>query len=76
MSRVDDLRDDYDLLGSAMQAAEGSWLASLARERRVIGELLEALETPEEVTVVDELDAQRRARTGDSGSSSRRRKSG
>jgi hypothetical protein len=75
-NRVEDLRSDYDLLGELLKSAEGSAAASIARERRIIGELLEALEMPEEVTVADELAARRRTPTGDSGAPSRRRKSG
>jgi hypothetical protein len=77
MGRVDDLRSDYDRLGLLLASEEdGSKAAAVARERRMIGELLEALETPTEVTVVDQLESRRRTRTKDSGSSSRRRKSG
>lgn len=77
MGRVDDLRSDYDRLGLLLAFEEdGSKAAAVARERRMIGELLEALETPTEVTVVDQLESRRRTRTKDSGSSSRRRKSG
>lgn len=76
MSRADDLRADYDLLGKQMINAEGSGLASLARERRITGELLEALESTEEVSVVDQLAARRSGSSSDSGAASRRRKPG
>ncbi len=77
MGRVSDLRSDYDRLGLILASEkDGSKAAALARERRMIGELLEALEAPAEVTVVDQLESRRRTRTEDSGSSSRRRKSG
>ena len=77
MGRVDDLRSDYDHLGSLLAGeVDGSKAAALVRERRMIGELLEALEAPSEASVVDQLESRRRARTGDSGAASRRRKSG
>lgn len=76
MGRVEDLRADYDALGAKLVDADGSAAAAIVRERRILGELLEALETPEEVSVVDQLGARRRAKSGASGSSSRRRKSG
>ena len=77
MDRVADLRADYDRLGLLLtQEDDGAKASSLARERRLIGELLEALEASVEVSVVDQLASRRSARSGDSGSSSRRRKSG
>ena len=76
MSRVQDLRADYDLLGQLLGTAGGSGAASIARERRLIGELLESLEAPVEVPLVDQLASRRRSKTGDSGAASRRRKSG
>jgi len=76
MPRVSDLRSDYDHLGTLLAAeVDGSKAAALARERRMIGELLEALEAPQEVSVVDQL-ASRRARSSDARPASRRRKSG
>lgn len=76
MGRVQDLRADYEHLGTLLLSAEGSGAASIARERRLIGELLEALETPTEVPLVDQLASRRRAKSSDSGAASRRRKSG
>ncbi len=76
MNRVDDLRADYDALGVKLQTADGAAAAAIVRERRLIGELLEALEKPEEVSVVDQLAARRRTGTGSTGASGRRRKSG
>lgn len=77
MSRADDLRSDYELLGQVLAHEEdGSKAAALARERRMIGELLDALETPEEVGVVDQLASRRGPRSGAAGVASRRRKSG
>ena len=64
--RIADLRADYDVLGRILAGAEGSAAAAIVRERRIIGELLDALETPEEVPVVDQL-AARRTRPDDSG---------
>ena len=76
MGRVEDLRADYEHLGQILAAeTDGAKAASVARERRLIGELLEALEAPEEVSVVDQL-ATRRDLRADSGRPSRRRKSG
>ena len=77
MGRVDDLRADYDRLGEILEGeSDGSKAAALVRERRLVGELLEALETPSEVSVVDQLESRRRSRAGDAGSASRRRQSG
>ena len=77
MARVDDLRADYDRLGEILEGeSDGSKAAALVRERRLVGELLEALESPTEVTVVDQLESRRRSRAGDAGSASRRRQSG
>jgi hypothetical protein len=78
MGRVDDLRGDYDRLGWILAAEmDGAKAAALARERRLIGELLESLEAPVEVSLADQLAARRSgSRAGDSRSSARRRKSG
>lgn len=77
VARVDDLRADYDRLGEILEGeSDGSKAAALVRERRLVGELLEALETPSEVSVVDQLESRRRSRAGDAGSASRRRQSG
>jgi len=43
MDRAVDLRSDYDQLGRLLLLAEGSAAAAIARERRMLGELLEAL---------------------------------
>ena len=76
MGRADDLRADYDALGRLLLVEEdGAKAAALARERRMLGELLEALESPREVSVVDQLAARRDSGSGDAGASSRRRKS-
>ena len=74
MARVDDLRSDFDRLGELLAEADGAAAAALARERRLIGELLEALEAPVEVSVADEL-AERRRRPEDPGAAPRRRRS-
>lgn len=76
MDRTADLRADYDRLGAVLAVeTDGSKVAALVRERRIIGELLEGLETPKGKAVVDQL-AQRRSGAIDSGPTSRRRKSG
>jgi hypothetical protein len=75
VGRVDDLRQDYDRLGKILEGeTDGAKASSLARERRMIGELLDALEAPAEVTKVDEL-AARRTDAGAAGAASGRRKS-
>jgi hypothetical protein len=77
VGRVDDLRADYDRLGQILEGeTDGSKAAALVRERRMIGELLEALESPAEVSVVDQLAARRRDSPGAAGGAGRRRKSG
>jgi hypothetical protein len=78
VSRADDLRDDYDRLGAILHSGEitGSEAASLARERRLIGEMLEALEAPAEVSLVDQLASRRQSRTKPGGAAGRRRQSG
>ena len=64
MNRAADLRADYELLARALEVAEGSAVAAIARERRLIGAVLELLERPEVVSRVDELAAKRaKART-------------
>jgi hypothetical protein len=76
MDRVADLRADYESLGAKLLDAKGSAAAAIARERRLIGELLEQLERPEgEVPVVDQL-AAKRSKSGTSRPPARRRKSG
>lgn len=75
MSRAADLRADYDLLGQLLGDAEGSAAAAIARERRIIGDRLEQLEEPEEVSFVDEL-AAKRSGSGSGRPPARRRKSG
>jgi hypothetical protein len=76
MSRVVDLRSDYDRLGELLADAEGSGAAAIARERRIIGELLDQLESPVEVPLVDELAERRRTEAGHPRPPARRRKSG
>ncbi len=74
MGRVDDLRSDYDHLGAVLDGeTDGAKAAALVRERRLLGELLESLEAPTEVSVVDQLAARRSASPGNA---SRRRKPG
>jgi hypothetical protein len=76
VNRAAELRADFELLGRALAAAEGSAVAAIARERRLISAELEKLEIPEgEVPLVDQL-AEKRARAGSGRPPSRRRKSG
>ena len=76
MDRVGELRADFEALGVLLAVElDGSKAAALVRERRLIGELLEGLESGGEVSFVDELAARRNATAEDSGSASRRRKS-
>jgi hypothetical protein len=63
MNRAADLRADYERLGDLLKTAEGTAAASIARERRLIGEKLEQLEPSKEVALVDEL-AKRRSGSG------------
>lgn len=76
MDRAADLRADYDALGEKLIEADGSAAAAIVRERRMIGELLEALERPVEVPLVDQLAARRTSKTGAATAAARRRKSG
>lgn len=76
MDRAADLRSDYDRLGELLATSDGTAAAALARERRLIGELLEALERPAEVPLVDQLAPRRKAKSSAAGAASRRRKSG
>lgn len=75
--RAADLRADYDRLGLLLAGeTDGAKAASLARERRLIGGLLEGLESPVEVPFVDQLAARRQSVTKVDGAAGRRRKSG
>jgi hypothetical protein len=75
MSRVEDLRQDYEQLGKLLRDAEGSAAAAIVRERRIVGELLEQLESPEVVPLVDQLAERRRARSDTARPAARRRQS-
>jgi hypothetical protein len=85
MNRADDLRSDYDRLGELLHGGDvdAKAAAGIARERRMIGDLLEALEKPVGVSLVDKLagsvtvlEPRGGTAAGDPGSTSRRRKSG
>lgn len=77
MDRTADLRADYERLGDLLaREGDGAKAAALARERRMIGDHLEAMESPEVVSVADELASRRRPLTEDPGTPSRRRKPG
>jgi len=76
MTRVEDLRADYEVLRRLLETAEGSAAAAIARERRIIGQLLEQLERPTEVPLVDQLASRRKSKTKPGGAADRRRKSG
>lgn len=74
IDRAVELRADFDKLGRMIAESEGAAAAALARERRLIGEQLEALEKPGgEISVVDEL-AKRRNSAGSARAARRRRK--
>jgi hypothetical protein len=76
MDRVKELAADYRRLGTLLKReTDGTKAAALARERRILGELLESLEAPSEVSVVDQL-AARRAKSKAARPTSGRRKSG
>jgi hypothetical protein len=77
VSRLDDLRDEYRILGELLKGSEGSDAAAIVRARRMIWadiELAEASEG-EEVPFVDQL-AAKRAAAGVVRPPSRRRQSG
>ena len=77
MNRAEDLRADYDRLGRLLeQETDGAKAAALSRERRLIGEQLEALEAPVEVPFVVQLADRRKSKTKADGAAGRRRKSG
>lgn len=76
IDRVADLLADYEALGVKLATADGAAAAAIVRERRLIGELLEALQRPAEVPLVDQLADRRKSRTSVGGAASRRRKSG
>ena len=75
LDRVAGLRADYELLGDALKTADGSAVAAIARERRLIGAELARLEASEEGSFFDEV-AAKRARAGVVRPPARRRKSG
>lgn len=76
VDRVADLLADYKALGAKLVDAEGSAAAAIVRERRLIGELLEALQQPAEVPLVDQLANRRKSRTKPGDTPGRGRKSG
>ena len=76
VDRVADLLADYKALGDKLEVADGSAAAAIVRERRLIGELLESLQRPAEVPLVDQLADRRKSKTSSGGAASRRSKSG
>ena len=76
VDRVADLLSDYRALGDKLDDADGSAAAAIVRERRLIAELLESLQTPAEVPLVDQLAHRRKSHTQSGGAAGRRRKSG
>jgi hypothetical protein len=76
VDRSVDLRADYDRLGVLLAVCDPSAAAGIARERRMISELLVSLERPLEVPLVDQLASRRQSKTSAVGAASRRRKSG
>ena len=76
IDRVADLLADYSALGDKLDKADGSAAAAIVRERRLIAELLESLQRPTEVPLVDQLANRRKSHTQSGGAAGRRRKSG
>ena len=76
VDRVADLLADYEALGRKLDIADGSAAAAIVRERRLIGEILESLQQPVEVPLVDQLADRRKSRTKSGGAAVRRRKPG
>jgi hypothetical protein len=76
IDRAADLLADYKALGDKLVVADGSAAAAIVRERRLIAELLESLQRPAEVPLVDQLADRRKSRTNTGGAASRRSKSG
>lgn len=75
MNRAEDLRADYDRLGVLLVGEpDGAKAAALVRERRLIGELLEGLESPVEVPFVDQLAKRRKSHTKVDGAAGRRKR--
>lgn len=74
MSRADDLRSDYETLGRLLENAEpGAGAAAIVRERRILGEVLDKLETPEVVPFVDQVGNRRKAKAEAASAPARRR---
>ena len=76
VDRVADLLADYEALGAKLVDAEGSSAAAIVRERRLISELLEALQNSAEAPLVDQLADRRKSRTKPSSDPHRRSKPG
>lgn len=76
VDRVADLMADYEALGRILETADGSAAAAIVRERRIVGELLESLQSPVEVPLVDQLAVRRQSRTKPAGAAGGRRKPG
>ena len=76
MTRADDLLADYERLGELLLLEmDGAKAAALARERRLLGELVEALAAPKGASKVDKLAKQRGIDAEAAGAPSRRRRS-
>jgi hypothetical protein len=75
MSRLDDLRDDYNRAGQILNQTgiTGTEAAALIRERRALRELLDRLEKPKELSVVDQLAEERAKRRGGEPTGARRK---
>jgi len=77
MTRAADLEADYVRLGELLALeTDGSKAAALARERRLLGELVDAMATPKEASKVDELADRRASKPAPSRAPFRRRRSG
>jgi hypothetical protein len=76
VNRADELRAIYEALRVQLADADGSGVAAIAREMRILSAELEAIDKTGKVRKVDEVAARRATRTGATDPPSRRRNSG